>query len=301
MYQYRKTIRNMIEDEGVAIHSGVSTSLRLIPAPSGSGICFRRSGVVYPLHPRYIEVKNFHTVLKFSSTFSVHTVEHLLAACCGVGITDLIVETSQEELPFFDGSALHFVQMLESAGIQEFEEESEYIVLKEAVCVLEGNSRLVLEPAGVPMIHVNVPISSCYQEEAHFSFLTDDFNYGIAPARTFSKFSEIEYMRQRGLIQGGNLGCAVVLEEDGTALNPEGFRLPQECARHKILDILGDLMILGSPCVASIYSYAPGHSRNLKAVQLIAKNADSHYRLKYSELKALTQLSSEKKTAKYAF
>ncbi|ETZ05445.1 MULTISPECIES: UDP-3-O-acyl-N-acetylglucosamine deacetylase [Holospora] len=299
MYQYRKTIQCAIQDQGITIHSGVASTLKLFPAPSGTGICFRRSGSVYPLHPCYIEIKNFHTVLRFSSTFCVQTVEHVLAACLGLGVTDIIIECSQEELPFFDGSALHFSSMLHAAGLKEFKEESEYLVLQEPISVSEGNSYITLTP-GLPFIHVSVPLTSIYQEEANFSFLKDDFYRNIAPARTFSQLSKIELMRQKGLIQGGNLECAVVLQEDGTTINPEGFRLPQECARHKILDILGDFMTLGAPCIASIESYAPGHSRNLKAVQCIAKNADSYRRMKYSDVKKYIQAVSEKKSFKYA-
>ncbi|WP_165780710.1 UDP-3-O-acyl-N-acetylglucosamine deacetylase [Holospora curviuscula] len=301
MYQYKKTIRHAISDQGIAIHSGFSSTLKLFPASSGMGICFRQSsdGVLYSIHPRYIEIENFHTVLRFSSTFCVKTVEHVLAACCGLGVTDIIIEASEEEFPFFDGSALHFVHMLQRAGLREFHEESEYIVLKAPVHVSEGDSYITLTP-DIPYIQVSVPLTDQYREEANFSFLNDDFYYNIAPARTFSRFSDLEYLRSKGLIQGGGLECAVVLNEDGTAINPEGFRLPQECARHKILDILGDLMILGVPCIASIHSHAPGHSRTLKAVHCIAKDADIYCRMQYSDLKKYIERKSEKPILKYA-
>ena len=301
MYQYRKTIQNSISDQGTAIHSGIFSALKFFPAPSGTGICFRQTSgdALYPIHPCYIEMENFHTVLRFSSTFCVKTVEHVLAACCGMGVTDIIIEVSEEELPFFDGSALHFVHMLQRAGVKEFQEESEYIVLKEPIHISEGNSYITLVP-DIPHIQVCVPLTGHYQEEAKFSFFKDDFYHNIAPARTFSRLSDLEYMRSKGLIQGGNLGCAVVLKEDGTTLNPEGFRLPQECARHKILDILGDLMILGAPCIASIYSHAPGHSRTLKAVHSIAKNADTYWRMGYSELIKHINSKAQKAPLKYA-
>lgn len=302
MYIYRRTISQPIHDTGVGIHSGLSSTLKIFPAASGTGITFRDQATqqLYPLHARYIEITDFCTVLRFSPTFCVRTVEHLLAACFGLGISDLIIEVSSEELPFFDGSALHFISILQRAGIQELCEEAEYLVLKDRVHIEEGTSTLTLTP-GEPNVQALVFLSDAVQQEASFNMLKDNFCEEIARARTFAKLSNLEFMRSRGLIKGGDLTCAIVLKEDGSALNAEGFRLNNECARHKILDIMGDLMLLGVPCLASIYAIAPGHSRTLRAVQHIAHHPELTCRMSYSQAIKHIGHPPSKKVARYAY
>lgn len=302
MYTYRRTISKPIYDTGVGIHSGLTSTLNLFPAASGTGIVFRDATTqqLYALHARYIEMTDFCTILRFSPTFCMRTVEHLLAACFGLGISDLIIEVSSEELPFFDGSAVHFINLLKRAGIRELIEEAEYLVLKDSVHIEEETSTLILTP-GEPKVQVEVRLSDAVHQKAHFHMLKDDFCEDIAYARTFAKLSNLESMRSRGLIKGGDLTCAIVLREDGSILNAEGFRLNNECARHKILDIMGDLMVLGVPCLASIYATAPGHSRTLRAVQHIAQHPELTCRMSYSQAIKHIGCVPAKKVARYAY
>ena len=301
MYIYRRTISEPISDTGIGIHSGLTSTLTLYPAPSGTGIVFRDPATqhLYPLHARYIETTEFCTALRFSSTFRACTVEHLLAACFGLGISDLIIETSAEELPFFDGSASHFMTLINRAGIQELNEEAEYLVLKSKVYVEEGKSTLTLEP-GSPHVHVKVFLTDTVSQEAKYHMIRDSFIKKIAQARTFAKLSNIEFMRSQGLIQGGDINCALVLKDDGSALNAEGFRVNNECAKHKILDIMGDLMVLGVPCIASIYATAPGHSRTLRAVQYITQHPELTCRMPYSQAIHHINFHAQSKQARYA-
>lgn len=302
MYTYRRTISQPIHDTGVGIHSGLTSTLKLFPATSGTGITFRDATTqqLYPLHARYIEMTDFCTVLRFSPTFCVRTVEHLLAACFGLWISDLIIEVSSEELPFFDGSALYFMNLLQRAGIRELSEEAEYLVLKDNVHIEEGTSTLLLTP-GEPQVQVKVCLSDAVHQEASFHMLKDNFREDIACARTFAKLTNLEFMRSRGLIKGGDLTCAIVLREDGSTLNTEGFRLNNECARHKILDIMGDLMLLGVPCIASIHATSPGHSRTLRAVQYITQRPELTCRMPYSQAIKHMGHTPTKKVARYAY
>ncbi len=217
---------------------------------------------ILPARAEYVQGTPRCTIIGNGKVF-VQTVEHLLAALRAYDVDNVLIEISNCEVPIFDGSSLHFVDMIEQAGICELEEEKEWIRLQKPLFWSQGNIHLIALPSDEYRISctVHYPHSKVIGTQ-FYTFLIGSkrFKNEIAPSRTFSIYEEIAPMIEKGLVKGGSLENAVVIKED-KVVNPEGLRFPDEMARHKILDLIGDLSLV-PPFLAHVIAVRSGHASN---------------------------------------
>ena len=273
----RKTIGREAELEGVGLHSGASVRLRLRPARGGNGLVFERRDLAgapkLTLADVFKDGPPFRSALKHGVA-EVHTVEHLLAALAGLGVTDAEISLDGPEVPGMDGSAQPFAVALHEAGIVELKEQVEPIWLRSEVRLAEGATEIVARPAD----HLHVAYELHYPNEAllqgryelevtEASFLSE-----IAPARTFCPLKEAEALRAAGFGKGASTHNTLVL--DGDKVLENAFRFPGEPVRHKILDLLGDLYLLGRPVRARIEARRSGHKLNRLLAEKLAEEAE---------------------------
>jgi UDP-3-O-[3-hydroxymyristoyl] N-acetylglucosamine deacetylase len=267
----RKTIREGVKVEGIGLHSGGRTKVFLHPCEGGHGIVFsvhneQGSALIPALTPFVAETRR--RVVLAKDGVSVQTVEHLLAACFGMGITDLMVEVQGAELPIGDGSAQLWVDAFKEAGIVCLNEPAPLFSPTETVTVQDGNALITVAPsdrftATVTFVtdHLLVGVQT-----ATFDEETDDFVTAIAPARTFGFWEEVEALLTQGLAKGGSLENALVVFPDRYS---SPLRFPDELARHKLLDLMGDLMLLGRRLTAKVTAKASGHSLHHRLCQTL--------------------------------
>ncbi|HUK56071.1 MAG TPA: UDP-3-O-acyl-N-acetylglucosamine deacetylase [Nitrospiria bacterium] len=275
----QKTIRKIIHCSGVGLHSGGSVNMKLAPAPVNTGIVFTRNTNKGPVSVKVDGTKVVGTLLCTTigeNGTKVQTVEHLLAALSGLQITNLIIELDSAELPIMDGSAKPFVDLILKAGIQEQGVQQPVLKVTRPVEVRDGGKWIRVRPSW--KFRVNCTIRFDHPLLAHqscsFEPISEDFVEWIAPARTFGFLEEVEALRNHGLARGGSLENAVVVGPAGV-LNKEGLRYADEFVRHKILDILGDLSLLGTPILGEVDAYCSGHQLNTKLVSEILSSTDS--------------------------
>jgi UDP-3-O-[3-hydroxymyristoyl] N-acetylglucosamine deacetylase len=209
-------------------------------------------------------------------------VEHLLAACHGLGITDLSIDVSGSEMPIFDGSSAMYVSALKEAGLKKSQQETSWIVVKRPLSVSKDHGSIHIVP-GDPVIDVTAHLHEKVHQQFTFHRLQDSFDVTLSQARTFARLADVERMQKQGYIRGGSLSTAVVLHE-GTPINQGGFRMSNECARHKVLDLIGDLALLGHFLHASVYAINPSHTLNHQAVLSLASSPDSFEIVSFSQL-----------------
>ncbi|OJU73361.1 MAG: UDP-3-O-[3-hydroxymyristoyl] N-acetylglucosamine deacetylase [Alphaproteobacteria bacterium 40-19] len=283
--QFRKTIQHPVQKSGIGVHQGQTATFVLNPAPCGQGLGFRKEGKgnIFPLSPQAIRQSFFQTVLCFEEDFWVYTPEHLLSACYGLGITDLVIDLWGPELPIFDGSASSFVQALLEGGMIEFCQETQWMVLEKEISIQTEKGGLTLYP-GSPVITFDLCVSPYLTQQAEFILENKNFITEIAPARTFTQAKHVEELQKKGLIQGGSLECAVVLDDQGKPVNKGGWRLESECARHKILDILGDFCLLNLFFYGRIQGKNSGHHLNALVLQKLLESPQAWRCLPFSKL-----------------
>jgi UDP-3-O-acyl N-acetylglucosamine deacetylase len=252
----------------------VKTGLILHPLAPGSGIIFGSisSDVTIPAHLRYVDSTGYATTL-YHCGIVARTVEHLLSALHGYGITDLLVKM-QNEVPVLDGSALDFCKMLEEAGIKEQEGETEEIVIDRPYAIGDpqrDEKFIMIEPADRLEIHYTLvyPPPVGRQEYTYVHRSSDSFRQEIAPARTFGFLQDIEKLEKMGLAGGGRLHNCILIGESGV-INPP-LRFPDELVRHKVLDIMGDLYLLGRPLRGRVTACRTGHGDNAALLREVAK------------------------------
>lgn len=273
----QSTLKSMTQAVGVGLHSGQRVEITLRPAEPGTGIVFRRVDLA---HAQDIHVSaSAVTDTRLASTLSkgnakVHTVEHLMSACVGLGIDNLIVDITAEEIPILDGSAASFVYLLQSAGIVVQNALRQFIRVLQPVEVREGVGEQEkwarLEPYhGYKLsfeIDFNHPAVDSTGQQVAFDLGSGTYARDIARARTFGFTKDVEMMRANGLALGGGLDNAIVMD-DYKVLNAEGLRYDDEFVKHKILDAMGDLYILGKPLLASYSAHRSGHALNNKLLR----------------------------------
>ena len=285
------TLANPIDCTGTGLHSGKRISLRLLPAPSGTGIVFRRTDLGAELAALWHNVADTRlcTVLADPARPDVRigTVEHLMAAFAAQGIDNAMVEIDGPEVPILDGSAEPFLFLLDCAGRQEQPADRPVVVVRRPVRVEHGESFAELRPL-LPgeMAQLDLSLSIAFAAPAigrqalSLTLTPDSFRRDLASARTFTLASEVEQMRAAGLALGGSLRNAVVVEHD-KVLNPEGLRQPDEFVRHKMLDAVGDLALAGAALRGRFVAHRPGHALNnrlLRALFAEAANWSLHRR-----------------------
>jgi UDP-3-O-acyl N-acetylglucosamine deacetylase len=257
--------------QGQGLHSGARTGIILQPLPPGSGILFHplSADVAIPAAVEYVESTGYATCLRRGDVVA-KTVEHLLSAFHGYGVTNVLVKM-QGEIPILDGSAVEFCQLLENAGLIEQPEEVDEIRIDRVFSVgdPEGGKFLRIEPAEGFEIHYTLiyPDPVGRQEYSYLHQHADSYRHEIAPARTFGFLKEIRALEEMGLANGGRLNNCILIGEQGV-INPP-LRFPDELVRHKILDLMGDLYLLGRPLRGKITACRTGHTDNVALVRAI--------------------------------
>lgn len=274
--QFQRTIKNPVKISGVGLHSGEKVNMYLIPAKENEGINFIKGSVKIPAKIEYAHSFDYSTTL-YKDGQTVKTVEHLMAALYFTGIDNITIEIDADELPIMDGSSRDFVESIKKAGIVSLKEEKIYAVLEEVVEVVMEDKYIKASPSSdfKVIYHANYDNTVIGNRKFEYSPMDKDSFLGIYNARTYCFLEEVEYLRSRGLAKGGSLENAIVFDKD-RILNEEGLRFDDEPIRHKTLDLIGDLYLLGYPIIGKIYSYKGGHRLNAELVKaLISENAFS--------------------------
>lgn len=282
----QRTLKTLTKAVGVGLHSGQRVELTLRPAPADTGIVFRRVDLPEPVD---IPVKaESVTDTRLASTISVgqakvHTVEHLMSACAGLGIDNLYVDITAEEVPILDGSASSFVFLLQSAGVVEQKAPKRFIRVLKPVQVSEGEGQNIkwarLEPFhGYKLsfeIEFHHPAVDSTGQQVVFDMSEGVYARDIARARTFGFTKDVEMMRANGLALGGGLDNAIVMD-DYKVLNADGLRYDDEFVKHKILDAMGDLYIVGHPLLAAYSAFRSGHAMNNQLLRALLAQPDAY-------------------------
>ena len=286
----QRTLKSLTRAVGVGVHSGQKVELTLRPAPPDTGIVFRRTDLPVPVDIRVDAMAVSDT--RMASTISaggdpgapkVQPIEHLMSACAGLGLDNLYIDITAEEVPILDGSAASFVFLLQSAGIELQNAPKRFLRVAKTVEVREGEGAALkwarLEPYhGYKLsfeIEFGHPAVDATGQRVEFDFGSGQYKRDIARARTFGFTKDVEMMRTRGLGLGGNMDNVIVVD-DYRVLNTEGLRYDDEFVKHKILDAIGDLHIAGKPLLASYSAFKSGHALNNKLLRKLLADASAY-------------------------
>ncbi|HZR03486.1 MAG TPA: UDP-3-O-acyl-N-acetylglucosamine deacetylase [Burkholderiales bacterium] len=274
----QRTLKNIVRATGVGLHTGRKVYLTLRPAAPDVGIVFRRLDL-----PEPVDIRARATLIgdtRLSSCLEengvrVSTVEHLMSAFAGLGIDNAYVDLTAEEVPIMDGSASPFVFLIQSAGLEEQNAPKRFLRVLESVHVADGDKWARFEPYdGFRMdfsIDFNHPVIQKASQRVVVDFASISYVKDIARARTFGFMQDVEYLRTQGLGLGGSLDNAIVVDEF-SVLNPDGLRYDDEFVKHKVLDAIGDLYLLGHPILGTFSAHKSGHALNNKlARELLAR------------------------------
>lgn len=259
----QKTLKQTITASGIGLHTGVFVNLALKPAPPNTGYVFVRKDLddfEIPASVEYISHCSYATTLMKNGVM-LSTTEHLLAALRGAHVDNCFVEVDNIEMPIMDGSSENFIELIERAGLAEQDAPRRFLQIRERVEIEQGNRRMSIEPADRYEIEclIDFPHPMIERQTYDFTLSNGSFAREISRARTFGFTKEIEMLRKANLALGGSLDNAIVLSENGM-LNPTPLRFQNEFVRHKILDIIGDLALLGMPFLGKIRATRSGHS-----------------------------------------
>lgn len=271
----QRTLKNVIRATGVGLHTGEKIYLTLRPAAADTGIVFRRVDLAEPLDikasPQNVGDTQLSTTLVRDGV-RISTVEHLLSAFAGLGIDNAYVDVSAPEVPIMDGSAGPFVFLLQSAGIEEQNAPKRFIRIKRPLLIQEGDKWARFEPFNGFKVGFTIefehPVFRNRCQHATVDFSTTSFVKEVSRARTFGFMRDIEYLRERNLALGGSLDNAVVVD-DYRVLNEDGLRYEDEFVRHKILDAIGDLYLLGHSLIGAFTGYKSGHALNNRLLRTL--------------------------------
>ena len=272
------TIASPVSVSGVGLHTGVKVNLRLCPAPANSGVVFRRTdleGFIIEAQARNVARVAYATSLMKKGVL-ISTTEHLLSALAGLEVDNAIVEIDNLELPILDGSARPFVELIAKGGIRRQRARRNFVKILKPIEVADGMKRIVAYPADCFRVtyHISFPHPSIGAQTIDFAPASSDYAIEIAPARTFGFLEELEMLRKNGLIRGGSLENAVVLDRTGI-INPEGLRFPDEFCRHKLLDLIGDFSLLGRPLIGHVVADRGGHAMHAELVSRLLQERKS--------------------------
>lgn len=273
----QKTIKSAVQISGKGLHTGEEVSLSLKPAPENTGIVFKR--VDLSDHPEvHAFVKNTGDLVRgttlLSDAVKVHTVEHLLSALFGLGIDNALIELNASEPPILDGSAKAFVALIKEAGIVPQSSSKNYIELIEPISITDGPRSLIALPyEGLRITCTSEDDRRIHTQHLSLSLDPETYENEIASARTFTIYEDIEPLLKMGKIKGGSLESAIVLKGN-KILSKEPLRFPDEFVRHKILDIMGDIALLGRPLKAHIIAVKTGHALNVRLAKAICEQVE---------------------------
>jgi UDP-3-O-[3-hydroxymyristoyl] N-acetylglucosamine deacetylase len=277
-YWNQRTIGKKVSCTGVGLHSGKPATLTLVPAPPDAGITFFRSdlGVEIPARADTVVDTTLSTSLGVGAA-RVATVEHVLSALTGMGVDNCRVEVDGPEIPILDGSAAPFVYLLQEARVRSQPAGKRFLLVREAVELRDGDKFARIEPARELIIRFTVDFNHPLITDQTFQFVFSDraFAREVAPARTFCLLRDVERMKAAGLALGGSLDNAIVVD-DFSILNPGGLRYPDEFARHKALDVLGDFTLCGMPVIGAFSARKSGHDLNQALVRRVLADPEAY-------------------------
>ena len=268
LVSYQNTIDKPVATKGVGLHTAVKSHLRLVPAPADTGIVFRRvdlDNFEIEAHVRNVARVSYATSLMKKGVL-LSTTEHLLAALYSCGIDNVYVELDALELPILDGSSQPFIEMLHQAGIRKLRKRRRYLKVVKPLEFTEGGRRIGIYPADDFRVRCFVEYAhpAVGAQEVELRVSRESFSRMLAPARTFGFVQDFEGLRRMGLIRGGSLDNAIVLNEQGIMNGP--LRFPDEFGRHKALDLIGDLALVGRPLLARVEAHKAGHALHTQLV-----------------------------------
>lgn len=295
----QRTIKTLTRAVGVGLHSGQRVELTLRPAAENTGIVFRRIDLPEPVDIPVAAETVVDT--RMASTLGrdgakVSTIEHIMSACAGLGIDNLHIDITAEEIPILDGSAASFVYLLQNAGIAVQAAPKQFVRVKKPVEVRENDGKQEKWARLVPyhgfklqfQIDFRHPAVDSTGQTVEFDMGSDNYSRDIARARTFGFTKDVEMMRSLGLARGGGFDNAIVLD-DYKVLNADGLRYEDEFAKHKILDAIGDLYILGKPLLAAYSAYRSGHGMNNLLLRELLRHPEAWEVVSFDDEKAAPQ------------
>jgi UDP-3-O-[3-hydroxymyristoyl] N-acetylglucosamine deacetylase len=273
--QRQQTITSRAALAGIGLHTGVKVNLELSPAPANTGIVFRRTDLdgfaIEALAKNVARVSYATSLMKKGVLIS--TTEHLLSALAACQVDNAYVDLDNLELPIMDGSALPFCKLIRAAGLRRQRAWRGRARILKPVEVADGAKRIAVYPAETFRVTYRISFIHPLIGNQELSYRAEETNYEteVAPARTFGFMEEVEALRASGLVRGGSLENAIVLTRDGL-LNPEGLRFPDEFCRHKILDLIGDLSLLGYPLIGHVVADRAGHAMHLALITRLLRD-----------------------------
>lgn len=293
----QRTLRSAIRATGIGLHSGEKVFLTLRPAPVDTGIIFRRVDldpvVEIPARPEMVGETTLSTCLVKDGA-RISTVEHLLAALAGLGIDNCYIEVSAQEIPIMDGSAGPFVFLIQSAGVEEQNKAKQFVRIRKRVEVRDGDKWAAFEPFdGFKVdfsIEFNHPVFENKVQRSVVDLSSTSFVKEVSRARTFGFMNDIEYLRSKNLALGGSMDNAIVLD-DYRILNDGGLRYRDEFVKHKILDAIGDLYLMGHSLIGAFTAYKSGHALNNRLLRAIQAEADAWEKVTFEDAASTAPIS----------
>lgn len=287
--RFETTVQRPVQASGVGLHSGVPVNIRILPAPVSTGIVFVRTDLEnfrIPASWRHVARVSYATSLMRQGVL-ISTTEHLLSVFYSMGIDNALVEIDNLEVPILDGSGLPFVKLIQAAGIRQYRRRRRYLRIRRPVTVEDRGKRISILPADSFRLSCDVTFNHplVNRQVLEMEVTPERYAAEIAPARTFGFEYELDQMRNMGLIRGASLSNAVCFTRDGV-LNEGGLRFPDECCRHKALDLIGDLALLGRPLLGHVVAERAGHAMHTALVARIMSDASLYEILTFEQLAA---------------
>ena len=287
--RFETTVQRPVEASGVGLHHGVPVQIRILPAPVSTGIVFLRTDLdnfPIPASWRHVARVSYATSLMRQGVL-ISTTEHLLSVLYSMGIDNAFVEIDNLEVPILDGSGQPFVELLLEAGIRQYRRKRRYLRIRRPISVEERGKRISILPAESFQLtcEIDFPHPLVGRQSLEMEVTPERYASELAPARTFGFEYELDQMRSMGLIRGASLDNAVCFTRQGV-LNPGGLRAADECCRHKALDLIGDLALLGRPLLGHVIAERAGHAMHTALVARIMSDASLYEILTFDQLAA---------------
>jgi len=285
--RFETTIQRTVEGKGIGLHSGVPVSIRVLPAPVSTGIVFVRTDLdnfQIPASWRHVARVSYATSLMRQGVL-ISTTEHLLSVFYSSGIDNAYIEIDNLEVPILDGSGLPFVELIREAGIRQYRRKRRYLRIRRPISVEDRGKRITILPDESFRLTCEVlfdhPLVG--KQLLEMEVTPERYAQEIAPARTFGFLYELDQMRNMGLIRGASLENAVCFDRTGV-MNPEGLRFADECCRHKALDLIGDLALIGKPLLGHVIAERAGHAMHAQLVARIMSDPSLYEIITFDQL-----------------
>jgi UDP-3-O-[3-hydroxymyristoyl] N-acetylglucosamine deacetylase len=285
--RFETTIQRPVAASGVGLHSGVPVSIRILPAPPSTGIVFLRTDLDrFPIAAswRHVARVSYATSLMRQGVL-ISTTEHLLSVCYSVGLDNAYVEIDNLEVPILDGSGRPFVEMISDAGLKTYRRRRRFLRIRRPVTIEDRDRRISILPSDRFVLTCDVQFNHPLvgRQSLEMEVSPERYAADLAPARTFGFAHELDQMRNMGLIRGASLENGVCFDEAGV-MNPEGLRFPDECCRHKALDLIGDLALVGRPLLGHVIAERAGHALHVALVAKIMSDPSLYEVLSFDQL-----------------